>query len=366
MDQSNDRLIRTTKDLRDASFLLRNLFKTGSLGADEILREAGNMVPKWRTQFFAASKLVSNKGLTFHVAVKSIFGPNELSAIRAGEESGKLFEVFDQLWESAKTQQQINKLMRGILPPFAVMFGALVISIAFFLILVPTLIRNMAGTVRSFEPSFAVRAALQCQEWVITNASTLSVSLALFAFVVAGLLSSPNFRESAGQLLVRVCIRFEPFGIAYANLKFGFVSKYLEIVSIAGVPADERLVIVYGLIPEPIRQAFDRFKAEVIAKGLKGAASGIRDDESDPRTSLVQWPPYFRLALFQSHETGMWDEPMREYGIVLVEDGQERLEAIIKLMMRFAILGAGLLLLIPVSLVYGTMGEILILRMRQL
>ncbi|ERW61255.1 hypothetical protein Q024_06302 [Pseudomonas aeruginosa BWHPSA011] len=57
---------------------------------------------------------------------------------------------------------------------------------------------------------------------------------------------------------------------------------------------------------------------------------------------------------------------MREYGIVLVEDGQERLEAIIKLMMRFAILGAGLLLLIPVSLVYGTMGEILILRMRQL
>lgn len=63
MDQSSDRLIRTTKDLRDASFLLRNLFKTGSLGADEILREAGNMVPKWRTQFLQHRSLLATKVL---------------------------------------------------------------------------------------------------------------------------------------------------------------------------------------------------------------------------------------------------------------------------------------------------------------
>lgn len=363
---NNAHIVRTTKELRDASFLLRNLFKTGSLGADQILHEAGNMAPKWRTQFHAASKLITTRGIAFHIAVKSIFGPKELSAIRAGEESGKLYDVFDQLWESAKTQQQINKVMKGLITPVAVMFGAVIISIVFFLTLVPNLVRNLVGTVKDFQPSPPIRAAISSQEWVVANAATASVIAGLLVFVITGLLASRNVRDNISDFVIRTCIKIEVFGVAYSHLKFGFVAKYLEIVSLAGVPADERLVIVLDLIPEPIRNGFEKFKLEVIEKGIKGAAGGEGKPDGDPRKSLVQWPPYFQLALFQSHESGEWSEPMREYGTVLVQDGKDRLEGIIKILTNVSILIAGVLLLIPVSLMYGTMGEILILRMRQL
>ncbi len=360
-------LITNNKQLRDVSFTLRNLFSSKFLDTSQILIEAGKMDAHYRSAFYAGAKQISTNGWSFTQAVSSIFPERELKAITAGEESGKLFEVFDQIWKAAKVQEEINKVMRGLNAPIGLLIFGIVVCLGFFLFLVPNMYRSLAGQVGpDYKPSAPVQAAISSQEWLLNNYEIVSIVTIGIIFAIVAALSKREVRERLSDWILMQVIKIQPVGIAYSSLKFGILAKYLEIVSAAGLEMEVRMALVVDLLPRPMRGAMNAFRAELVVKGLQEASRAEGRSDDDPRSSPVLWPPYIRLAIFQAHETGVMEEPMREYGLVMIEDGKEKLQQQITILLQLSMVLVGFLITIPIALMYGTMGEVLTMRMRQL
>lgn len=361
-----DGQIKTNTDLRDIAFVLRNLFRVGSLSAAEILKEAGNMMPRFRAQFHAGSHQISSSGWSFAEAVKSIFPDNTMAAIRAGEEAGKLEAVLDQIWRSATTQDEINKVLRGLMMPVILIFSGVVISLGFFLILIPFVYEKLAqGAPKDFVPNIAIVKSVEAHNWIVANPETAMLSFGAILGALVLWLSRENSRIALADFVVRNMIKVKPIGIAYSHLKFGIMAQYLQIVSMAGLNADRRIDLVTDVLPEPLRLGMRAFRAEVFKVGLSRAASAEGRQDDDPRASDIQWPPYIRLAFSQCNE-GNWEIPMREFGGVLIEDGKEKMKRQIALLQNLSFAVVGLLVVIPVGLLYTTMGEVLTMRMQML
>ncbi|MCF6783441.1 type II secretion system F family protein [Stutzerimonas stutzeri] len=358
--------ISTNNDLRDVSFALRNLFTTGSLSASEILYQTGNMVPKFRAQLHAGAKQISSKGWTLSKSLEALFPPETMPAIRAGEESGKLSSVFDQIWRTAKIQEEINRVLNGLVLPFALIGIGILVSLAFFIFLVPSQYRLLAsGVPESYNPGASIRTALYINDVVMSNLELTIFAVLVVIISVCLLVMRTEFRDWVSDLVVRGLISIKPLGEAYANLKFGIMAQYLQIVSLAGLDADKRIDLVIDVLPLSLRQGIVMFRSEMLNRGIGAAANPEGRHEDDPRHSTIQWPLYIRLAFRQSEE-GTWDEPMREFGEVMLEDGKDRLKRLIETLKVISIVVVALLLIIPVGLLYGTLGEILTMRMRMM
>jgi len=366
MSSNTGSQIKSNADLRDISFVLRNLFRVGSLSAADILKEAGNMMPKHRAQLHAGSNQISSSGWSFAEAVKSIFPENSMAAIRAGEESGTLEAIFDQMWRSATTQEEINKVLRGLIMPVVLIGVGLIISLGFFLALIPFVYEKLAqGAPKDFEPNIAIAKSVEAHNWIAANLEVTLFTLAGVVGAIVVLLSRQSVREAITDFVVRNMIKFKPVGVAYSHLKFGIMAEYLQIVSMAGLNADRRIDLVIEVLPEPLRHGIRVFRADVFRSGLGAASSAENRAEDDPRTDDIQWPPYIRLAFAQCNE-GDWESPMREFGNVLIEDGTEKMKRQITVLQNLSFAIVGLLVVIPTGLLYTTMGEVLTMRMQTL
>lgn len=360
-------LLRRNRDIRDVSLVLRNLFKSGHIGASEILRETGNMLPQYQPEFHAGARQINQKGWSFSQSVDSLFPDSVMPAIRAGEESGNLDRVFDQIWSVAKIQEDINKVLSGLTTPLVLILIGIVICLSFLGFLVPFVYEGLAnGAPQSYEPGMAIMASVAFNKFLVEN---WQLVLFVVGGSIAGLviyISNPVNRDKLSDSLIGLMLRFNGFGVAYASLKFGIMAKYLEIVSMAGLDMEQRINLVVDTLPKPLQPGLKRFKSEMLIHGLSKAAKSEGRDVDDPRISQVFWPAYIRLAFFQAHETGDMEGSMREYGAVLVDEGKERIEFQIGVLNKVAVIAVGILTLIPVALLYGTMGEILIMRLRGL
>lgn len=355
--------IRSNRQLRDMSFAFRNLMGSGRLHSPDVLAEVANMAPEFKPLLLAGAERIKNRGESFAEAVSGLFPPAELAAIRAGEHSGKIPTVFDQIWRAAKVQGDINKALKGLITPFVIIVLSLVVSLGFYLFLIPTLAASLQSSSR--RPSGGViQGAIASQRWLVENWLTVSGLATLALFVVAAYFSRPHARDVFVDRLIALAIKFRPFGYAYSSLKFGLVAKYLQIVTDAGVSIDVRMRLVNEMLPVPLRSAMLKFRAEMEASGISAAASVEGRSPNDPRLDTVLWPVYFRIAFSQGAETGDIAEPMGEYGEVMIEDGKERTQLLVKLMTNLALAVAGLLIMIPISLLYSSMGEMLMERFR--
>lgn len=355
--------IRTNRQMRDLSFAFRNLMWSGRLPSSQVLAEVANMAPDFRDPLLAGAERIKSRGESFAEAVAPIFPPTELAAIRAGEHAGGIPKVFDQIWRASKIQGDINKAMKGLQTPVAVIVLSLLVSVGFYLFLIPTLVSTLQSSPGASAGSL-IQNAVNSQKWIVEHWMIISGILTLVFFGIAAYFSRPQARDSFVDGLLALAIKFKPFGYAYSNLKFGLVAKYLQIVSEAGVNIDVRMRLVNEMLPPPLRAAMLQFRTEMEANGITAAASIERRAATDPRLDPVLWPVYFRLALSQGSETGDIAEPMAEYGDVMIEDGKERTQLLVSTLTNLSLVIAGVLILIPVTLMYSSMGEMLMARFR--
>lgn len=363
LPESGVAAIRTNRQLRDMSFAFRNLMWSGRLPSSQVLAEVANMSQEFRDLLLAGAERIKSRGDSFADAVSSLFPPAELAAIRAGEHAGRIPSVFDQIWRACKVQAEINKATRALTMPFVIIVLGLLVSLGFYLFLIPTLVRTLS-TSSNVPVGGLVQGALSSQAWLIEHWVLVGAASTFTTFAISIYFSRPEARDSFISGLLAIAIKFKPFGYAYSNLKFGLVAKYLQIVSEAGVDIDMRMRLVNEMLPLPLRPGMLQFRVEMEAHGVAAAASIERRAANDPRLDPIYWPIYFRIALIQGSETGDLAEPMSEYGDVMIEDGKERTELLVKTLTNVALIVAGLLIMIPVTLMYSSMGEMLMARFR--
>lgn len=357
--------IKTTVQLRDVSFVLRNLLRVG-IPAEQMLKEAGNMLPEFKAQFHAGASQIASRGWTISQALESIFPVTVMPAIVAGEASGNVERVMDQVWRSAKTQIEIDQVTKKLrLPAILVGFGVIV-SLAFYLFLIPFMYESMATSAPpNFDPGVMISSALVANKFVLANQEAVGITVLGILIGLGFLLTREAVKDWLVDRLIGVVLAVRPLGIAYSQLKYGIMAQYLQIVSLAGMDADNRIDLVLDTLPPPLRPALVAFRSEMLQKGLTIASEGNPNNPDDPRNSQILWPTYIRLAFAQANE-GVWDVPMREFGAVMIEDGKEKLQNYITQLTSLATLVVGALVIVPMLLLYTTMGKVMAMSMQLL
>ena len=356
----------TTGGLRDVSFVLYSLFRVGSLDAAEILKEAGDLLPQHRAILHEGARSILMRGNTFTDAVSGLFAPTILTVIRAGDEAGSLDKVFYQIWQTSKTQVEIEKLLGKLRMPAVIAGFGLVIVLAFMCFLIPSIYSSFANTAPpNYQPSAVITWSLAVNEIVTTNPTGVALGVVVFIVTIIALLNNASVKASIGNQMVKAAVRFPKLGRAYGNLRFGVVAKYIEIVSAAGLDSNRRVDLVLDVLPGPMRRGLVAFRSEMFTKGISAAATSEGRAPTDPRTSEVLWPRYFQLAFAQANE-GDWEAPMREFGGVMIEDGKENIAKQIQSLQVVSLIIVGICVLVPMSILYMTLGEMMSLSMSKL
>lgn len=352
--------------LRDVAFVLYSLFRVGSLSATEILKEAGDLLPQHRTTLHEGARSILMRGTTFTEAVSGLFPPTILTVVRAGDEAGSLDKVFYQIWQTSKTQVEIEKLLGKLRMPAVIAGFGLVIVLAFMCFLIPNIYSSFANTAPpNYKPSAVITWSLAANEIVTTNPMGIAFGVLVFIISIIVLFNNDSVKASLGNQLVKAAIRFPGLGRAYANLRFGVVAKYIEIVSAAGLDSNRRIDLVLDVLPGPMRRGLVAFRSEMFTKGISAAATSEGRAPTDPRTSEVLWPRYFQLAFAQANE-GDWETPMREFGGVMIEDGKENIAKQIQSLQIVSLIIVGICVMVPMSILYITVGEMMSLSMSKL
>ena len=309
MNKSSSKITKAS-ELRDVAFILRNLLNAGSLSASEVLKNTGDLLPKYRTRLHQGAIAINTKGVQFSEAVSSLFDESTLSVVRAGEESGTLGKVFEQIWIAAKTQCEIQKILNKLVLPVVLTFFGVIVSLVFFIGLIPMIYESLSnGAPASYEPSIMIQMAIATNAFFISNIESVSIVSLIILIGSAFMITRPSVQSYMVDLVISSIIKVRFIGSSYANLKFGVLAQYIQTVSAAGLDANRRIDLVIDILPPPLRAGMLAFRKDFPIKGIAYAARSEGKPESDPRHSDVLWPPYLRLAFAQADD-GDWETPM--------------------------------------------------------
>ena len=278
-----------------------------------------------------------------------VFDPTFTSLITAGESSGKLPEVFLNLSESLKWQDELASQTKKIVM-YPIVVGLLLCCVTFFLMiyLVPqltTFIKNMGG-----ELPFHTRALIFVST-IFIDYWYLILALPLCA-VVAGriwLARSEGARYAFDALKLRLWI----VGPLLHKITLARFATYFGLMYGSGITILECIGLSEGIVNN-----------RMIAAGLRRAAQYISEGQgvSIAFQNTGIFPPLVIRMLKVGETTGSLDGALRNVSYFYNREVRERIEKVQRMIEPAMTVILGLLLLwIMLSVlgpIYNTLGQI--------
>jgi len=208
------------------------------------------------------------------------FSPVYVNLVRAGEASGNLEKVFEDLTDSLSKQKELNDQVKSALIYPILLLGGSVLILSFLIIYALPKISKVFVE-GGFEPPLFSRIVFQVGAFLSSN------GLYILGFLVAvGAVSLFGYRTSAAFKRFVVSIVTEIPLIREVVLKIGlqrFASTLSALIK-AGVPITEALEITAKAVGNPaLRDALIRVDREGLAKGLT-VGEAFRRERVFPQT----------------------------------------------------------------------------------
>ena len=208
------------------------------------------------------------------------FSPVYVNLVRAGEASGNLEKVFEDLTDSLSKQKELNDQVKSALIYPILLLGGSVLILSFLIIYALPKISKVFVE-GGFEPPLFSRIVFQVGAFLSSN------GLYILGFLVAvGAVSLFGYRTSAAFKRFVVSIVTEIPLIREVVLKIGlqrFASTLSALIK-AGVPITEALEITAKAVGNPaLREALIRVDREGLAKGLT-VGEAFRRERVFPQT----------------------------------------------------------------------------------
>ncbi len=255
-------------------------------------------------------KLKSGSSLS-HILKKypKSFDAIYLSLVHAGEKSGSLPQIFDQLTLLISRQQRLKKQLISSLTYPGILFGFCMIVVASLLFfVVPSLQELFDG--RNVHP--LTRTVLAISKWV--NANTLLLFSALTALVVGPMvfLRMPNGRLLLQRFLLKVPI-FKTLLLDSALIRF---CRSCSLLLAGGVPLIEALTLARKTMKlVELEQAIESAEKKIV--------EGERLSQQLKRSPLI--PPVVIRMLSIAEETGTMGHMLQKIAEIYDEELEKNL-----------------------------------------
>ncbi len=344
----------TRRDLINFSIHMEQLLRAGISvmeGLEDIRNSTSN--PMFRGVIAAIIADIEG-GKTLSGALEQhpeTFDKVYVSLVKAGEESGRLAEVFRNITEALKWQDEIvSQTVRAILYPSFVMVVVAGVVSFMMIYLVPQLVRFITSLEQ--EIPLHTRALIATSEafvhyWYLIFGLPL---LLVVAYRVA-YARSPAFQLSADRYKLRVPV----LGAILEKIALGRFANYFALTYSSGVGIMEGL----GLCQDVVNNAW-------MAKGIEDAKRYLT--EGDTISSAFDKVGFFPVLIVRmlrvGESTGALDEALRNVAYFYereVRESIERMQSLIEPALT-VVLGAilGWVMLSVLSPVYDSISKIMV------
>lgn len=271
-----------------------------------------------------------------------------VAAVHAGEESGRLPEVFERISHTLALEARVRAVMRGLLYPLGIAVAGIVIFLGFLVFVIPQLGQALGPDKSSLVFWLSDRAVYVYEHHL------LAVLAAAAAAAGAVVLWLNNAEHRAA--LVDAALGVPLLGPALRDLYFGLWANYLAVMTGSGLSVQASLRASAAVLPRSLRGGVQKMAEELSVRGIADAADPEKQPADDPRQ---HWPYFISTAFMVANETGRVDKEMLRVAPSLMNEGFTRVAAVMKTV-NVAMLGlAGLLLISPLAAYYTELGRML-------
>lgn len=316
---------------QDACAALRSQLAAGISISDAAARLV--RLQKTHAQFWShASKQLRN-GYPLSALLDGVWPQAAISAVRAGEDSGSLVEVLDNLERSVEIQRDIRSAVSEISYPIGILLGALVVMAVFVLGLAPFISQRLAEASGNYGELGGIAGfGLRMRELLAEHSILVAVcSIGGIAAFVQWVRSPTTLRE-----VTRLAIAIPLIGPGINELCFGLWARYMVLSCRAGMPTVAALRSTIDVLPEPLRPGISALihDLEVRNLPLNDASNPDTKPDTDPRQ---QWPFYVPHAFAIAERSGRLDTELERVAPELIKRGTANLKRGVTIANRFAL-----------------------------
>jgi type II secretory pathway component PulF len=265
-----------------------------------------------------------------------------VNAVKAGELSGKLYEVFIRIEETTALQSEIRGLLYKLISPVLLVLGGVVLFFGFMLEVLPQLAKSLGSGSKGlvFEVSQWM-SEFFTENWLVC-VSSLCVFLCLIFFWLRD--------EENRALILGFLLSIPVLGDALKNIYFGLWAYYMALMDASGsIALVDELTLTLDILPIPLRAGVRLMADEVVSRGIANSADGEKQDDDDPRRG---WPFYITTAFIVAEQTGDLNKSLLKAAPIMIKDGTKLLTFSLKIANNLALVLAGVMITVPLVAYY--------------
>jgi type IV pilus assembly protein PilC len=322
------------RDIAIASRMLGGMIRAG-LALDEATRHLNASLPG--RGWSEVSERVA-RGSRLSECLATMWPDALVSAVAAGDESGRLSDVMKQIEKTMELKKEISDTLKQLYTPAAYVIGGVAAAGFYAVTVLPKMAqasKSMLGS--SYEAGTGVIFSEWLQDLIFNHWMSLGVSAAAIVISLVWLFRLPEFWA---WLFVQAD-KIPVLNSALRNLYFGLWAQTLAMMSASGgIEIIKMLVMSAKIMPNNMQAGVIKMAGEVERLGLSVAGDPRRQSDDDPRRL---WPLYVGIAFVSAGQTGNIEVEMSRISPELIDDGMRTLKVIIKVASTAALVVSGLL-----------------------
>ena len=329
-------------ELAASAAALGNQMKAG-ISTAHALRRLVAMQPKY-SEFWTRAALAVESGRPLSESLSELWPTALVSAVKAGERSGRLEDVFGRVEETIQLQQSLRGTMMKLAYPFAMGFAGLAVFLGFMVFVLPSLSRAISTNSRSFVFELSTwMARTVLDNWVILTASMVVGTMLFVAWIRT---------EEARTTILEFALDIPVLKDALRDMYFGLWANYMAMMVASGITTIESLRLTGVILPSGLKNSVQSFEQDLAVnnRSMSDAADLSLQTPGDQRTTW--WPFYISNAFIVAEQTGEVDRELLRVAPSLIKEGVKTLETVIAIANVFALALAAALIVSPLAAYY--------------
>jgi type II secretory pathway component PulF len=301
-----------------------------------------------QADFWRAAGAAVGTGQRLSLSLQSVWPEALVNAVKAGEESGRLDEVFLAIERASQLQGTVKKAFSQLIYPVSMAVAASGVFVFFMVWVLPTMGKTLkkVGSRKSelgtiFEVSFKLNELFMAY-WPWLAGGLVVVLLALAVWLQS---------EEGQDTVLTWMLTLPRLGPALTDLYFGIWANYMALVTAAGIPTIEALRSVGQILPKALQPPVAAIRTALLeAQHMAQAVEPDPRRADDPRSRL---PFYISNAFQIAERTGEVDREMLRASPRLITEGLRKVDALVAILKPLAVGVAAIMIATPFTAYYS-------------
>lgn len=283
-------------------------------------------------------------GNSLSLSLPKVWPEALVSAVIAGEEAGKMEQVFAHISKTLMIQLSVRKLLMKLIYPAAIGIAGIVVFICIMVFVAPSTARvfraQNANAITIL--SMAMESFFKAY-WMVVIAGCVTAVIVFFKWASS---------EEGKETLVEFALGLPYVGVGLTDLFFGLWAEYMAMMAGAGLTTERSILLTQDVLPPSLRLGLVAFERDLSVRNLplQDAANVALMREDDPRQD---WPLFIRRAFIVGSRTGVLDEQFLVVAPELREQGIARVDVAISTASIGATVLAGILVALSFVAIYA-------------